>query len=398
MNNGYDNDQNNSQNEKEEIRFTDWEIANTFNRKDAWTPHVDYGTYADSNSDHNQSFNGQNDKEPHYNEPPVLIDEIKEKKRFSRIGLGYALFTVISTVAALAIQIIVMSVDTAFYNSSLFLNLLSPVALYVFALPVLLIVISGVDAKRPEKKKLGFGKWLLFLLVGFGFMYIGAMIGNGVMASLSEMMGYDYSNALESLIDEDKLWLTAIFTVIVAPVGEELVFRKLIIDRTNKYGGTVCIILSALIFGLMHGNFYQFFYCFGIGLILGYMYHSTGRILPCILMHATINLFGSVVPTFLTPVLEALENLDATDIQGMTEFVMNNLGGVLAASVFSMFVYAAMALAVILPIVLRKKIKLGAAEVKLPRGRAFGIIVGGAGMIIMLIVYALEFALNLIPM
>ena len=396
MNNNYDNDQNGrrDQNQKEEIRFNDWEIGNTFNRGDAWTPHVDYGTYQNNGyGNETQSNDGY-----YNNEPPVLIDEIKEKKHFSRLGLGFALFTVISTLAALLISVIVSNINAQFYESTLFINLLSPVALYVFALPVLLIVVSGLDAKRPHKRKLGFGKWLLFLIVAFGFMYIGAMIGNGVMDKISEIVGFDYSNSLESIIDEENIWITAIFTVIVAPIAEELIFRKLIIDRTNKYGGVVCIVLSALMFGLMHGNFYQFFYCFGIGLILGYIYYSTGKILPCILLHATINFMGSVVPTWLTPILEQLESLDYTNVDGLVEFTMNNLGGILAASMFSLFVYAAMALAIILPITLRRKIKLGRPEVKLPRGRALGIVIGSAGMIAMLVIYGLEFVLSLIPM
>ena len=399
MNNGYDNGQRDqNQNEKEEIHFTDWEIGNTFNRNDKWNPHVDYGTYQGNNEQGSYSSDDPYTSGGYYNsEPPVLIDEKKEKKHFSRLGLGFALFTLIGTIVATAINEIVYAISEPLHQTSLFRNLLTPVALYVFALPVLLIVISGVESSRPQKKKLGFGKWLLFLIISFGFMYIGALIGNGVMDRISEIVGFDYSNALESLIDQENIWITILFTVIVAPVGEELIFRKLVIDRTNKYGGVVCILLSALMFGLMHGNFYQFFYCFGIGLILGYIYYSTGRILPCILIHATVNFMGSIVPTWLTPVLEQLESLDYTNIDALVEFTTNNLVGILAASAFSLFVYAAMALAVILPITLRKKVKLSKPEVKLPRGRAAGIVLGGAGMIIMLVVFGLQFIFSLIP-
>ena len=395
-NNGYDNEQNQNQNqnEKEEIRFNDWEIGNTFNRNDSWNPHVDYGTYSGNTRSNDEYTNNSS----YYNsEPPMLIDEKKERRHFSRLGLGFALFTLISTIAALLICEIVLNINEQIYDSTWFMNLLSPVALYAFALPVLLIVVSGLETKRPQKSKLGFGKWILLLIVAFGFMYIGAMIGNGVMDRISEIMNHDYSNSLENIIDEENIWITAIFTVIVAPIGEELVFRKLIIDRTNKYGGVVCIVLSALIFGLMHGNFYQFFYCFGIGLILGYIYYSSGRILPCILIHAIVNFMGSIVPVWLTPILEKMESLDYENIDGLVEFTMNNLGGIVAAMAFSLFVYAAMALAIILPITLRKKIKLGKPETKLPRGRAMGIVIGGTGMIIMLVVYGLELVLSLIP-
>ena len=398
MNNDFNSNQNNQndkdQNQKEEIRFNDWEIGNTFNRGDAWNPHVDYGTYSSDTHSGDTYTDAQSNS--NYSEPPVLIDEIKEKKHFSRLGLGFALFTLIGQIAAIIINEIVYATSVQFHQTTLYWNLLTPVALYLFALPVLLIILSGVQSKRPQKRKLGIGRWLLFLIVGFGFMYIGAIIGNGVMDRISEIVGFDYSNSLETLIDEENIWITAIFTVVVAPIGEELVFRKLIIDRTNKYGG-VCIVLSALMFGLMHGNFYQFFYCFGIGLILGYIYYSTGRILPCILLHATINFMGSIVPTWLTPLLEKIESLDLTDINALVEFTTNNFIGIICVLVFSLFVYAAMALAIILPITMRKKIKLGSPEVKLPRGRRFAIVAGGAGMIIMFVIYVLEFASALIP-
>ena len=374
------------------------------NTNGGWTPHVDYGTYGRDNGQNN--YGGGNANRNNTNsteggvqpeEEIVLIDESREKRSFSKLGFGYAAFSLVSTAVAYVIYIIVLAIDTAFYNSTLFANLVAPVSLYLFALPVLLIIASRVEAKKPEKKKMGVGKWLLFLLVGFGVMYIGAIIGNTVMSYLSAITGYDYSNSLESIIDGDKLWLTAIFTVIVAPIGEELVFRKLIIDRTQKYGGAVCILLSALIFGLMHGNFYQLFYAFGLGLILGYMYYSTGRILPCMLIHAAVNLFGSVVSPLISPYLDGLADIDTMDIEAVYSYVSENLVGVAAGLIFTLFVYVAMALAIILPIVLRKRIKLGKPETKLPRGRGFAIVVGNAGVIVMLSVYALSFLLSLIP-
>jgi membrane protease YdiL (CAAX protease family) len=74
-------------------------------------------------------------------------------------------------------------------------------------------------------------------------MYIGSFVGNYVMALASEIVGYDYNNMLESVIDDNNLWVTAIFTVVIAPIGEEFVFRKLIIDRTAKYGCFISVML-----------------------------------------------------------------------------------------------------------------------------------------------------------
>lgn len=401
MNNGNYNSQNgNNNNENEEIRFDESDFQDQYSQY-----------YSQYNGQNNSGYNGGNDSyyEPiDFSTPPPQNDTVrpqinKAKKHFSRIGLGYALFSAITLAVSEIIANLVCFLNEDFYNTSLFMNAVTPVALYVFALPVLLIVLSGCEAKVPEKKKMGFWKWMLILVVSFGCMYIGSYVGNFVMAYLSEVMGYDYGNALNSIIDEDNIWITAIFTVIVAPIGEELVFRKLIIDRTNKYGAFVSIGLSALMFGLMHGNFYQFFYCFAIGIILGYIYYTTGNLFLTIALHAAVNFFGSVVTSliapFIDPVSEWLETADTTNIEEMISFIIDNPAGIILTLAFSFFVTASMACAIIFPIVFRKKLRLSMSRgsEELPNGRVFEAVIINGGIIAMFIVYFLEFGLNLLP-
>ena len=321
---------------------------------------------------------------------------MEEKRNFSRIGLGYTLFALISFIASLTIAIIVSILNPELYQSNLFLNALTPVALYVFALPVLLIVLSKSKPTPPVKQKMSLQKWLLIFIVSFGFMYIGSYIGNYVMDYLSMLMNYDYSNALNTLIGGGSVWVTVIFTVIVAPIGEEFVFRKLIIDRTQKYGPVVSIGLSALMFGLMHGNLYQFFYCFALGIILGYIYYTTGRILLTISLHAAINLFGGVITSLLQPTAEGLARA-AESTEALTNFIANNLAGVLALLALTMFMYASMICAVVIPIVFRRRLNIARGSNELPRGHVFNTVFANAGMICLLTIYLLELGLNLLP-
>lgn len=328
-----------------------------------------------------------------------MVDIQKEKRNFSRLGFGLALFSLVSLAAALVIQIIVSNVSPEFYNSTLFINMLSPVVLYLFALPVLLLVIGSVKPESPEKKKMGFSTWLLILFISFGLMYMGAYTGNIFMGVVSEFMGYDYSNALNSLIDYDKLWITAIFVVIVAPIGEELVFRKLIIDRTKKYGAFVSIFFSALAFGLMHGNFYQFFYAFAVGLVFGYVYYNTGKIHLSIGLHAALNFIGSILTAYLSRGIENSElfnNPEMTDEEMMQALMTDSLP-LFAFFVFFSLVIAAMVCAIVIPIVLRKKITLKGSEIGLTAKQTWTVMFANCGVIVMLVVYGLEFMLNLIP-
>ncbi len=327
----------------------------------------------------------------------ALFDERKAKKSFLCIGFGFAIFTAISFLVATIISAIALVVNKELFSSIWFVNLLSPISLYLFALPVLLLILSNVDAEPPRKRRFGFGKWCLYFLVGFGLMYIGSYIGNGVMSYLSALTGIDYQNGLNSLIDFNNLnnlWVTAIFTVIVAPIGEEFIFRKLIIDRTQKYGGFCSIFLSALIFGLMHGNFYQFFYAFALGLVLGYMYYSTGKLYLTILFHAAVNFFGSIVTVLLT---DGLYTLDTADINAFLVFISENIIQIVLLMLFLLFNFICMTCAIVLPIVLRKHIVLQKGICPIPREKVRSTIIFNAGIIVMVIVYISQIIISLLP-
>ena len=76
---------------------------------------------------------------------------------------------------------------------------------------------------------------------------------------------------------------------ILAPLAEEMVFRGAILRTLlNYFNGRmywVPIIVSALLFGLVHGNMAQLLNAFFIGILLGWMYYRTESIVPGIVLH-----------------------------------------------------------------------------------------------------------------
>lgn len=310
------------------------------------------------------------------------------KKDFSRIGFGFVLFSGITLLVSLIIQVVVLTVSEEFYNSHLFLNLVTPVSLYIFALPVLIAFWRDVKPTPPEKRKMRLAEWIVCLIVGVGLMYIGALAGNNVMSFISGITGHDYQNGLNTVVDGN-MWVTAFFVVIVAPIGEEYVFRKMLIDRTGRYGCIVSAIVSGLVFGLMHGNLYQLFYATLLGLVLGYIYYNTGRLVYCIALHATINFIGSVVSSYLGSMIEGV------DLAG--DIFVEDLGKLLVLGIYSILIYVAMACAVILPLVFRKKLCFGKGEIDIPRGKRVSSIFKNAGMICMVAFYVFEILISLIP-
>ena len=98
---------------------------------------------------------------------------------------------------------------------------------------------------------------------------------------------------LELVLGSDEfipLFLLLITTVVLAPVFEELVFRGILLPvLVSKVGKISGVLLSALIFALAHLSVGELPPLFVLGIGLGLMRLSSGRLFPCALMHSLWN-------------------------------------------------------------------------------------------------------------
>lgn len=107
-------------------------------------------------------------------------------------------------------------------------------------------------------------------------------------------------------ISELPLGLYILLVVITAPVVEELFMRGLVAKGlANKYSKRTAIIFTALLFGAVHMNIWQFTTAFVGGLFITWLYLTTDALLLAILAHAVHNgtdiifdVFGWQVPGY----------------------------------------------------------------------------------------------------
>ena len=83
--------------------------------------------------------------------------------------------------------------------------------------------------------------------------------------------------------------------VIVAPLAEEFAMRGIVMGSLRKFGDNFAVIVSAILFGLMHGNLVQIPFAFVVGLALGYAVIKTGSITTGILIHFINNFLATVL-------------------------------------------------------------------------------------------------------
>ncbi|MBQ3039987.1 MAG: CPBP family intramembrane metalloprotease [Clostridia bacterium] len=97
-------------------------------------------------------------------------------------------------------------------------------------------------------------------------------------------------NAHSQSILNGSIVVAIIYTVFVAPICEELMFRGLILSalkgKAPKWAGIVAV---AFVFGLIHSFPIGFIYAFSLGILLGWLYYFTNSLLPCIIVHACFN-------------------------------------------------------------------------------------------------------------
>ena len=219
-------------------------------------------------------------------------------KFFNRIGFALfamaALTFVLQTLLIRLPDLISAGSDT-FWRSGWYFWIASFVPLYAVGFPVGLWILKKVPGDNREPLTLGGKNFFLFMLMCFPIMYVGNLIGN-ILSSL--LSAGNATNALYSYAFDDSP-LKIVVMVILAPLLEEFLFRKQLIDRTARYGEKTAILFSALAFGLFHMNLYQFFYAFGLGLLFGYVYLRTRRLRYSVIMHIAINGLSSVVVPLL---------------------------------------------------------------------------------------------------
>ena len=167
---------------------------------------------------------------------------------------------------------------------------------YVIALVIGLPLMRLLEKKTLYKSRMSVGAFLRTFCIIIFLTYAGSVIGTWINNLLAGSAGFSVDTAVTDLVTKSSLGLVFLFSVIIAPIMEELIFRKLLIDRMIVFGDGVAIMLSAVIFGVIHGNITQCVYGFLVGWVLGYVYVRTGRILYTIFLHMLMNFMGSVAP------------------------------------------------------------------------------------------------------
>ena len=167
-----------------------------------------------------------------------------------------------------------------------------------FVLPILFILRFSPSALLKVSFTPAFPKKMP--LVTLGTMGLIALLGRVTVwfNSVFEKVGIGIREP--SLTLPKDVWgviLLIIYSAIVPAIVEEILFRKVILERLLPYGNVFAIVFSSVLFSAMHCNPSQFLYTFVGGVIFGIVALKTRSVVPTMVIHFFNNMLSVVYMT-----------------------------------------------------------------------------------------------------
>lgn len=263
---------------------------------------------------------------------------------FSRAGLCALGFMLSVQSAGVILSLVFILFPSPGLTEGAFLALASTLQ-YIIALPVCALIMLGIPPRAPAPRKVKVRYIFAAFAVAVALSQIGAYIGLIASNALQSALGQGIDNPINTQTSNMNTLENLVVLGIVAPLFEEFLFRKFLLDRIRAYGEGIAVLVGALLFGLVHCNVYQFFYAFFIGALLGLVYVYSGKVVYTVILHMAFNIVRGVIPSLIASSIETFSiNLITVDIWQMAYLVYN------------IAILLLMVMGIVLMFVMRKKV------------------------------------------
>lgn len=314
---------------------------------------------------------------------------VQAKKNFSRMGWAYAAATVLIYLVQTGLVWVLERKAPEILHSINGRLMVSAGSMYLIGFPVLFLLLKKwVPAQRIERRRMKAGQYVLSVIICFGLAYAANIVGNLLTSLIGRAKDHAVQNPMQLTVSYLSPWMILLYMVICAPILEELVFRKLIVDRAVRYGQGVAVLVSGLMFGLFHGNLNQFAYAAAIGMFLAFLYVKTGNIKITISIHMLINFVGGFLSTQLFKKID-MRALYADDYEILMNSVQEHFADWLMVMLLALFVMVTLVVGVILFLVsaVQKKFACEDGTVYIPKQLRLNLALANSGMMIFFLIW-----------
>lgn len=194
-------------------------------------------------------------------------------------------------------------VDTKLYKG---IYSMTAAVINVIAFAAFFIICKKLRRPVLQMRKLGWVEVVLLVIIAIGmlgfvdtFIMVSDRIAEYIKSLSEQMTEYRQSVDRYTGVSEDAvpLWDTVCYLItlcFIVPLEEELIFRGAVFGvLRRKMGPLASIIITAVIFGIMHRVSVHTAYAIVCGMILTACYYYTEDIFASVIMHSIFNIIGS---------------------------------------------------------------------------------------------------------
>lgn len=328
------------------------------------------------------------------------------KSFFSKIGFILLVYSILHNFSSSLIALGLRTVNPELLENSIVYNLVALLPTYLIAFPVVWLLLGKlVPPYEFKKHKMKAGQWILAFMMVYGIGIAINIICNIVYFVIRLFRSsFLESNAIMELMTDMNPFFMVLIIGIVAPVVEEIVFRKMLVDRLIPYGEAISILVPGIIFGIFHGNLQQCFFAAAIGIFFSFIYVKTGKIKYTVFMHIGINMFSCIYTILLSVILSTgiYDNPELfSDSRYIAEYMPTILGKIIIPYLilFGMMIisFGIAISGIVLFFVFLKRFKCTKSPIiSLEKGRVFSTVVLNPGMLCFGIFWIVIFVINTI--
>nr|MBQ8244900.1 CPBP family intramembrane metalloprotease [Oscillospiraceae bacterium] len=205
------------------------------------------------------------------------------RRQFSPLGWSLAGYHVLINLLAIVAMIgeaakqMLSASDLDMYRDQVDLDAIAGNAWgYVAAVLISFVILYAAKGsgywKEIRKKEKSMVPGVFFSLL---CLSIGAQMVNSFWVAGLELLFNQFDKSFETLLEsvsgDSDTFSMFLYMAVLAPIGEEVLFRGYALRSLQPYGKRFAVLGSAFLFGIFHGNLLQIPYAFLMGLILGYV-------------------------------------------------------------------------------------------------------------------------------
>ncbi len=183
---------------------------------------------------------------------------------------------------------------------------------------------------------------IISLLLGILVFFVNIAVST-VFNGIISFLGYRSSGVrlaqLPLFSNELTFIINIVFVAVLPAFCEEFLHRGIVLHEANKLGYRKGILISGLLFGLIHFNISQFSYAFVIGLIISFVAIVSKNIWPAIIIHFTNNF----IIVYLSSA-KAYNWFGGNFYEVLNEFLVSNNGNISFIATFSFLFFVSISI------------------------------------------------------